>query len=416
VKVIAAADVDQAKGDIVVGPKDVVTPLARDRAKELNVRILVSGSPAAPAKAAAPGPAVAPAPPRPPRPGASPAPAPAERPLPASGVLYRRGAPLPGAARGEAGTGATGARPTVAVVGAGHVGGTTALRLADSDLFSRITLVDPVPGLAEGLALDLWHGAALRGFTTRTAGSTEMAEIAGADFVVVTAGRARQPGMSRTDLTGANAEIIRSVAAAVRTHAPAAVVVVVTNPLEEMTHLLATLGGLPERRVVGMAGVLDAARFRALVGLTGVAEPDEITAYALGSHGSEMVIPLSQASARGVLLEQLLDAKTLAAIVERTRDSGAEVVALLKTGSAYLSPAAATASMVKAMAEDTGAVVSACVRSDGAYGLVNTRVGLPVRLTRQGAGEIVRLDLRPAELRALREAAERIAARIRELG
>lgn len=407
--VITATDVEQAKGAIVIGPRDVVTPLARDRARELKVQITVTvGAPAsAPPKTFVPQAASPPAFAR--RRTEKPPP-----PVPASGALYRRGAPISGVAKGDAP--ALDSRPRVAVVGAGHVGGMTALRLAECNLFSHISLIDVVPGLAAGLALDLWHGAALRKFTTRIEGSTELAAVAGAEFIVVTAGRARQPGMSRTDLTSANAEIIRTVAAAIRSHAPDAIVVVVTNPVEEMTHLLAQASGLADERVIGMAGVLDSARFRALVGLTGVAKPEEVSAHALGSHGPEMVIPLSQASARGLPLEQLIEKDVLAAIVERTRESGAEVVKLLQKGSAYFAPAESAAAMLRAMAQNTGEVLPACVRTKGKYGLVDTRVGLPVRLTRAGAGEIVVLNLRPSELQALREAATRIAGRIRELG
>lgn len=402
--VITASYIEQAKGVIVIGPRDLVTPLARDRARELKVEIRVTAGASSTAKTNA----------TPPVTGRRRAEKPPP-PVPASGALYRRGAPISGVDKENSGSAHVDPRPAVAVVGAGHVGGMTALRLAECDLFSRIGLIDIVPGLAAGLALDIWHSAALRNFTTRLEGSTDLAALDGADFIVVTAGRARQPGMSRTDLTSANAEIIRTVASAIRDHAPEAIVVVVTNPLEEMTHLLAQVSGLPEERVIGMAGALDTARFRALVGLTGVAKPEEVSAYALGSHGPEMVIPLSQAFARRVPLEQLMEKDVLAAIVERTRDSGAEVVQLLQKGSAYFAPAESAAAMVRAMAQNTNEVQTACVRPRGKYGLVDTRVGLPVRLTRAGAGEVVVLNLRPSELQALREAAARIAARIREL-
>lgn len=400
--VITATEVEAAKGEILVKPGDLVTPLARDRAKELNVRITFTGPAAAQAAPSAP----------------APLPRKAEKapPVPASGALYRRGAPIAGVDREASGAARTDPRPAAAIVGAGHVGGTTALRLAESDLFSRVTMIDVVPGLAAGLALDIWHSAALRGFTTRLEGSADLSALAGASYIVVTAGRARQPGMSRTDLTSANAEIIRGVATAIGQHAPEAIVVVVTNPLEEMTHLLAKASGLPDERVIGMAGVLDTARFRSLVGLAGVAKPAEVSAYALGSHGPEMVIPLSQAYANGVLLEQLMEKDALAAIVERTRDSGAEVVKLLQKGSAYFAPADSAAAMVRAMARNSNEVLTACVRTRGKFGLADTRVGLPVRLTSAGAGEIVGLDLRTDELQALRDAAARIAARISELG
>ena len=334
--------------------------------------------------------------------------------LPPSGAMYRRNAIAPDAAAALRASRAGGQR--AAVVGAGHVGAMTALRLAESDLFEAVVLIDVIPGLAAGLALDMWHGAGLCGFSTRIIGSDDLAALAGADYVVVTAGKPRQPGMSRTDLTAVNAAIVEAVSKAIRLHAPSSVVVMVTNPLEEMTHLAALHTGFPDERVIGMAGVLDTARFASLVGLTGRARPQEVRALALGSHGPEMVIPLSQAFVGEAPIESVLDAPTLKAIVERTRESGGEVVQLLQKGSAYFSPAESAAAMVRAMAEDSGDMLAACVRSRRAYGCVDTRVGLPVRLSRSGVKEIVKLDLRPEEQQALQEAAARIAARIAALG
>jgi malate dehydrogenase len=261
----------------------------------------------------------------------------------------------------------------------------------------------------------MWHGAGLYRFSTLLAGSDDLAALGGAEYIVVTAGKPRQPGMSRTDLTAVNAEIMASVCKGIRAHAPDATLVVVSNPLEEMTHLAAKHSGFAEERVLGMAGVLDSARFCALVGLTGKARPQEVRAVALGSHGPEMVIPLSQAFVGNTPIESLFDADTLKAIVERARESGGEVVKLLQKGSAYFSPAESAATMVRAMVRDSGEVLAACVRSRGAYGTVDTRVGLPVRLHRRGLKDIVTLALRPAEQQALKEAAARIAARIDEL-
>ena len=292
----------------------------------------------------------------------------------------------------------------------------TALRLAETSLFSRVTLVDIVPGLAAGLALDMWHSASLRGFTSRIEGSCELSALEGADYIVVTAGRPRQPGMSRTDLTGVNASIITAVAEEIRRRAPELVVVVVTNPLEEMTHLMARTTGFPAQRVIGMAGVLDSARFCSLVALTGVARPQDVSAIALGSHGPEMVIPLSQATVNGKPLEGVLPAAQIDAIVERARDSGAEVVKLLQKGSAYFAPAESVAAMVNDMVRESNRVQAACVQSGGAYGLEDTRVGLPVRLGRRGVREIVTLTLTTAEKAALAKAASSIATRVRELG
>jgi malate dehydrogenase len=301
------------------------------------------------------------------------------------------------------------------VVGAGHVGAMAALRLAEADLFDHVAIVDVVPGLAAGLALDMWHGASLYGFSTPLSGSDELSSLRGCDYIIITAGKPRQPGMSRTDLTATNAAIMRSVCEGIRQHAPDATLVVVSNPLEEMTHLAAQYTGFAQSRVLGMAGVLDSARFCALVGLTGKARPQDVRALALGSHGPEMVIPLSQAFVGSTPIESVLDASTLGAIVERTRESGGEVVKLLKKGSAYFSPAESAAAMVRIMASGSNEVIAACVRPLGAYGLTDARVGLPVRLDRRGLKEVVQLPLRPDELQALREAAARIAQRIAEL-
>ena len=416
-RMLTASDVEaaaKAGQALALSSGDRLTPLARDRAKELGVALLTGDAPRAAAPAAA---ASAAAPIGSPahRPVAAPVNAPpaSGRPLvlPPSGAMYRR------SALGPQGTGgvAQDARPKAGVVGAGHVGAMTALRLAESDLFSQVTLVDVVPGLAAGLALDMWHGAGLYRFSTQLAGSDDLAALAGAAYIVITAGKPRQPGMSRTDLTAVNAAIIDAVGQGIRQHAPDATLVVVSNPLEEMTHRTAQVTGFPEERVLGMAGVLDSARFCSLVGLTGKARPQQVRALALGSHGPEMVIPLSQAFIDTTPIEAVLDAATLKAIVERTRESGGEVVKLLQKGSAYFSPAESAAAMVRAMVRDDGEMLAACVRSRGAYGAADTRVGLPVRLGRRGLKEIVNLPLRNDELTALREAAGRIAMRIAEL-
>jgi malate dehydrogenase len=413
--VITATEVESAKSVLVIGLKDLVTPLARDRARELGVRIERSAELAPPTPTPANKPSVGS------RPQSAPAPtlAPLSSPAAAvSGALYRRGGPVPLALRLESTQSASAPdpRPVAAVIGAGHVGAMTALRLSETSLLSRVVLVDVVPGLAAGLALDMWHSASLRGFTTRVEGATDLSAIAGADYVVMTAGKPRQPGMSRTDLTGVNAEIVKQVAEGIRAHAPRSVVVVVTNPLEEMTHLMAKTTGFPAARVVGMAGVLDSARFRSLVALTGVAKPQEVDAIALGSHGPEMVIPLSLARVNGAPLPTLLPPDQLNALVERARDSGAEVVKLLQKGSAYFAPAESAAAMVVDMVRESGAVQAVCVQSGGAYGIEDTRVGLPVKLGRTGVKEIIELPLDAVEKAALTKAASSIAARVRELG
>jgi len=427
--VITAETVERAQGEVIVARGDVITPLARDRAAELG--IIIRQGAAAPAISASSRTAVVEAPL---------ASSPAARPAALmamlqkgnlaaptqlgafSGALYRRGAPLPSAmapggvvARTAAQSNRT-ARPRAAVIGAGHVGATTTLRLVETSLFEDVTMIDIVEGLAEGLALDMWHSAGLRGFTTKVKGSGDLSALAGVDYIVMTAGRPRKPGMSRTDLTAVNAQIVQGVAAQVRLYAPDAVVVVVTNPLEEMTELMCRRTGFPPERVIGMAGVLDSARFCSLVALTGIAGPGEVEALALGSHGPEMVIPLSLATVRGRPLKGQIPDAEMNAIVERARNSGAEVVGLLKTGSAYYSPGESAAMMVQSMVTGEGRVIAACVKSGGAYGLPDTRIGLPVRLGARGVAEIVELPLAADERAALRTAADSIATRIAELG
>jgi malate dehydrogenase len=287
-----------------------------------------------------------------------------------------------------------------------------AMRLADADVFAEVVLVDIDEGRAAGIALDLTHTAALGGFATRVRGVGTVAEAGPADYVVITAGRARQPGMTRADLVDTNAAIVGDVAAKVAAVSPHAVIVVVTNPLDEMTQHAWQASGFPPERVVGMAGLLDAARFQALVSLTGVARADRIDALALGSHGEEMVIPLSRATEGGEPLTGTIDRTELDAIVGRARGSGAEVVGLLKTGSAFMAPGTASARMVLAMARDTGELMSAAVLARGEYGLRDVYVGLPVRLGPGGVREIVELELSHEELGALRVAADRIRERV----
>lgn len=438
-RVVGADDVDAAarSGILAVGSRDVVTPLARERARERGVEIVVAtpGTTAAVSGDRRPRPTSVPvrdpgpggaatssvAPPRPvpvaPRPSPAGARPPtvtgrsatAPRPVrPPSGALFRRGAPLPPAVR-------PGAVRRAVVVGAGNVGTVTAMRLADADVFGEIVLVDVDEGRARGVALDLAHsaalgGSALGGFATRVRGCGTVEEAGAADYVVITAGRARQPGMSRADLVGTNAAIVGDVAARAARTSPDAVLVVVTNPLDEMTQHAWRTSGFPAERVVGMAGVLDTARFRALVAPATGDRPDRVRALALGSHGEEMVIPLSQATVGGRPLAEVADG--VDAAVERARGSGAEVVGLLRSGSAFLAPGTAAASMVLAMVRDTDEVLPAAVLADGTYGIRDVYVGLPVRLGRRGVREIVEVDLAPDELAALRAAADRIRERV----
>ena len=303
----------------------------------------------------------------------------------------------------------------VTIVGAGNVGGAAAERLARSAAIDRLVLVDAVPGLAEGIALDIAQCAPLDGFATRVTGTDDDALTEHSDVVVITAGRARQPGQSRLDLLTGNAAIVGDVAARVAVRSPYAVMIVVTNPLDEMTHLAWLRSGFPPERVMGMAGVLDSARYRTFLAAALNVAPAEVEAITLGSHGETMVPVPSRATVAGAPLAPLLAAATLDRIGARTRDGGAELVALLRRGSAFHAPGASIAAMVEAVVHDRGDVLPACVWASGQYGIEGTFVGLPARLGRRGVEEIVELPLADDERAALRRAAATVAERCRDL-
>jgi malate dehydrogenase len=303
----------------------------------------------------------------------------------------------------------------VTVIGAGNVGATTAMRIAESDVCREVVLVDIAPGLAEGLALDLGQSAPIEGFRTRITGSTGYEATANSDVIVITAGRPRSPGMSRIDLLLVNAAVVRSCVEAAVAASPFAILVVVTNPLDEMTYLAWRVSGLPPARVLGMAGGLDSARLRFfLAGLAAVAPPD-VEAITLGSHGDTMVPLPGRATIAGRPAEDVLDPETLQGAFQRTRAGGAEIVALLQRGSAYYAPASATHALVRAILEDRREVHPVCAYLTGQYGIEGVFVGVPAVLSRRGVDEVRELDLAPAELAELRAAADAVRAKCAEL-
>ena len=303
----------------------------------------------------------------------------------------------------------------VTVIGAGNVGATTAMRIAESGICREVVLVDVAPGLAEGLALDLGQSAPIEGFRTRITGSTGYEATANSDVIVITAGRPRSPGMSRIDLLLVNAEVVRSCVEAAVAASPFAILIVVTNPLDEMTYLAWRVSGFPPPRVLGMAGGLDSARLRFfLAGLAGVAPP-EVEAITLGSHGDTMVPLPGRATIAGRPAEDVLDPGTLQGAFERTRAGGAEIVALLQRGSAYYAPASATHALVRAILEDRRDVHPVCAYLTGQYGIDGVFVGVPAVLSRRGVDEVRELELAPAELADLRAAAEAVRAKCVEL-
>ena len=305
----------------------------------------------------------------------------------------------------------------VTVVGAGFYGSTTALRLAEYDVFDTVVLTDIVEGKPEGLALDMNQSRSIEGFETKIIGATTTAEGAGyeatanSDVVVITAGLPRKPGMSRMDLIGVNAGIVRGVAENIAKHSPNAVIIVVSNPLDEMTSLAQIATGFPKNRVMGQAGMLDTARFTNFVAEKLAVKVGVVKTLTLGSHGDTMVPVPSRCTVNGQALSELLSASEIDELVDRTRNGGAEVVALLKTGSAYYAPSAAAARMAKAVIEDSGAIMPVCAWVDGEYGISGVYLGVEAEIGRNGVNKVVESALSDTEVTALKAAAEAVRAK-----
>ncbi|MGI8450874.1 MAG: malate dehydrogenase [Streptosporangiaceae bacterium] len=308
-------------------------------------------------------------------------------------------------------------RGKVTVVGAGFYGSTTAQRLAEYDIFDEVVLTDIVEGKPEGLALDINQSRPIEGFETKVTGQTTgpggegYEAIAGSSVVIVTAGLPRKPGMSRMDLIGVNAKIVRSVAENVVKHAPGAVLIVVSNPLDEMTALAAKVTGFPATQVLGQAGMLDTARFSYFVAEKLGVPVGSVKTLTLGSHGDTMVPVPSACTVDGKPLSSLLGQDEIDALVDRTRNGGAEIVGLLKTGSAYYAPSAAAARMARAVAEDSGQVLPVCAWVDGEYGISGVYLGVEAEIGASGVRSVVQRDLTDTEVAALREAAEAVRAK-----
>jgi malate dehydrogenase len=299
----------------------------------------------------------------------------------------------------------------VTVVGAGKYGSTTVQRLAEQDICDEVVMTDIVEGLPQGLALDMNQSRPIEGFETRVVGSNGYEETAGSDVVVITAGVPRKPGMSRMDLLETNAKIVGDVTRKVADASPDAVLIVVSNPLDEMTALAAEVSGFPRERVMGQAGMLDTARFKHFLAEELGTSPSRVEAITLGSHGDTMVPVPSMVKVDGKPLTEVADAETIERLVQRTRDGGAEVVALLKSGSAYYAPSSAAAAMVEAVLGDTGEVMPVCAWVTGQYGIDGVYLGVPARLGRGGVAEVVELPLTDGELADLREAAEAVRSK-----
>lgn len=295
----------------------------------------------------------------------------------------------------------------VTVVGAGNVGATCAQRLVEGGLCD-VYLVDVVEGMAQGKALDLAQAAPVVGHSCRIEGGETYEGAAGSDLVVITAGIARKPGMSRDDLLQTNGNIVTQVVSNVKAVCPEAMLIMVSNPLDVTTYIASEVSGLPRERVMGMAGVLDTARFCAFIAMELGCSAADVTAMVLGGHGDSMVPLPRHATVAGIPVTELIPADRLAAIVDRTRNGGAEIVSYLKTGSAFYAPAASVVQMVSAILRDEKRILPACVELQGEYGLEGVYVGVPVVLGKDGVEKIIELDLNDEERAALQASAEHV--------
>ena len=304
--------------------------------------------------------------------------------------------------------------PKVSIVGAGQTGATTAHWLAEREL-ADLVLVDIVDGMPQGKALDLTEAMPVVGSDVRVVGSNGYDETEGSDIVVITAGLPRKPGMSREDLLEANTKIIREAVEASLKASPETILIVLTNPLDAMAYLAMKVGGLPRQRVIGQAGILDSARMRSFVAMELGVSVQNVHCYVLGGHGDDMVPLVRQSNVAGVPMDRMLSPDRLAAIVERTRKGGGEIVSLLKTGSAFYAPSAALAQMVEAILRDRHLVVPASVYLEGEYGQRGIFFGVPVQLGAQGMERIIEYELNPGEQAALSASAGRVRETIEAL-
>jgi malate dehydrogenase len=304
--------------------------------------------------------------------------------------------------------------PKVTIIGAGQTGATTAHFLAQAGA-ADIVLLDIVEGMPQGKGLDLTEAMPVLGSDSKVIGSNEYAATAGSQVVVITAGLPRKPGMSRDDLLEANTKIMRSAVEGALEHSPHAIFVILTNPLDAMSYLAMKVGNLPRERVIGQAGILDSARMRSFVAMELGVSVQNIHCYVLGGHGDDMVPLTHHSNVAGIPLDEILSQDRLAAIVERTRKGGGEIVSLLKTGSAFYAPAAALAQMVEAILNDRHLIVPASVYLEGEYGEEGIFFGVPAQLGRSGLEKVLEYTLSAAEEKALRESAEHVRETIAAL-
>ncbi len=296
----------------------------------------------------------------------------------------------------------------ITVVGAGNVGATTAQRLAEKELARQVVMVDVAEGIPQGKALDQWESAPIEGFDSRVIGTNSYDETAGSDIVVITAGIARKPGMSRDDLLNTNAGIVKQVAEQVKTTSPNAIIIMVSNPLDVMCYVALKVTGFPRERILGMAGVLDTARYRSFLAEAADVSVRDIQAMVLGGHGDTMVPLISYTSVSGIPISQLLSKEKLDAIVNRTRNGGAEIVKHLKTGSAYYAPSAAAVQMCESIVLDQKRILPCAAWLMGEYGMNDLFLGVPCKLGSAGLEKIYEVELTDEERAALQKSADAV--------
>jgi len=304
----------------------------------------------------------------------------------------------------------------ITVVGAGNVGATAAQGLARRELAREVVMIDIMEGIPQGKGLDQWESAPIEGWDARVRGTNDYADTAGSDLVVVTAGIARKPGMSREDLLNTNAGIVRQVSENIRKSSPNAIVIMVSNPLDVMAYVCMKATGFPRERVIGMAGVLDTARYRSFIALELDISVEDIQALVLGGHGDTMVPLASYTTVSGIPLSQLLPKDRIDSLVDRARTGGAEIVSLLKTGSAYYAPAAAVVQMAEAIVRDKKRILPCSAWLQGEYGMKDLFLGVPCKLGRSGLEKVIEVELTGEEKAALAKSADAVRETMAVLG
>jgi len=303
----------------------------------------------------------------------------------------------------------------ITVIGAGNVGATTAQRIVDRELANEVVLVDVLEGVPQGKALDMYEATPVEMTDARVTGSNGYVETAGSDIVVLTAGIPRKPGMSRDDLMNTNSGIMKACTESVVKHSPRAILVTVANPLDVMTYVAMKVSGFDRTRVIGMAGVLDTARFRTFIAMELKVSVEDVTAFVLGGHGDSMVPLPRYSTVAGIPITELMSPETIERLVKRTRDGGIEIVNFLKTGSAYYAPSSATVAMVESIVKDKKRILPCAVYLKGEYGINDTVVGVPVKLGANGVEDIVQIKLNADEQAALNKSANDVKQSIAKL-